>query len=148
MCCSPSHPRPQRSRLAIDASSWPALDVDSLFAAETRAHLLGGGEQAEHRQATVAFLEFSGIDALSEEQGAEARGRTASTLSSAAAEEAAARYGVDFHGPTSEQTAARSSSSAGSHRFAATTPSACCARVHEIVAVHPASSPVGLARRA
>jgi class 3 adenylate cyclase/tetratricopeptide (TPR) repeat protein len=74
----------------------PGPAIASLLPAQRRMHLLGGGEQAEHRQATVAFLEFSGIDALTEDGGPE---RVAAALGPviAATEEAAEWNGVHFH---------------------------------------------------
>ena len=73
------------------------IDVASLLPTETRARLLGGGEQAEHRQATVAFVEYSGVDALSRLQGAEAVTAHLDRLVRVA-EEAAERHGASFHG--------------------------------------------------
>src|SRR5208283_3845020 len=73
------------------------IDVASLLPTETRARLLGGGEQAEHRQATVAFVEFSGVDALSLCQGAEAVTASLGHLV-CTAEASAERYGASFHG--------------------------------------------------
>jgi len=50
-------------------SPLPGVDVGSLLPPPTRAHLLGAGEPDEHRHAAVAFIEFSGVDALTEVQG-------------------------------------------------------------------------------
>ncbi len=84
---------PMAPRVIADAS---ALDVASLLPADTRFHLLGGGEEAEHRQAAIAFLQFSGIDELTLTEGPE---RVAACLGPlvSAAQEAAERYGVNFH---------------------------------------------------
>jgi class 3 adenylate cyclase/tetratricopeptide (TPR) repeat protein len=60
---------PAPARTAPDVSG---VDVSWLLPPPTRAHLLGGGEQAEHRHAAVAFVEFSGVDSLSETEGPEA----------------------------------------------------------------------------
>ncbi len=73
------------------------VNVESLLPAETRSHLLGDGEQAEHRQATIAFVEFSGVDALSEDKGPEAVVAWLEPLV-ACAEEVAVRHGASFHG--------------------------------------------------
>ena len=71
-------------------------DLASLVPASRRAHLTGGGEQSEHRQATVAFLEFSGIDSLTGEGGGEAVAASLGPLISAT-QESAERRGVYFH---------------------------------------------------
>ena len=72
------------------------LDVASLLPSEKRAFLVGGGEQGEHRQATVAFIEFSGVDALLRDEGPEVVAASLDQIVSAA-EHAAKRYGVLFH---------------------------------------------------
>ncbi len=67
---------PEADEKPIEAMPAPAgTDVASLLPAETRAHLLGGGEQAEHRQATVAFVQFSGVDRALRTTGPRGRGR-------------------------------------------------------------------------
>ncbi len=83
----------------IDPSPLPGaagLDIASLLPADRRVHLLGGGEQAEHRQATVVFLEFSGVDALTDNGGPEAVVAALGPLITAT-EEAAEWNGVYFH---------------------------------------------------
>ena len=70
-------------------------DAAQLLPADTRAHLLGGGETSEHRQATVAFIEFSGLDALAEAGGAALVAEHLEPVVSAAAG-AAERYLVNF----------------------------------------------------
>ena len=80
--------------------SAPALShavAVSLLPAETRDHLLGGGEQAEHRQATIAFIEFSGVDDLSLRDGPRAVADVLEPLVESVTE-SAARRGVSFHG--------------------------------------------------
>ena len=62
-----AEPAPARS-----APDVTGVDVARLLPPPTRAHLLGHGEQAEHRHAAVAFIEFSGVDALTEAEGPEA----------------------------------------------------------------------------
>lgn len=130
----------------VPSPMTPALagvDVESLFAAETRAHLLGGGEQAEHRQATVAFLQFSGIDALSEEQGAEAVADCLDPLVRSA-QEAAARYGAGFHGTDIGADGGKIILLGGVPTLRGNDAERVLRAAREIIAVHPASSPIGL----
>src|SRR5205085_12019804 len=58
---APLPPRP--------AAAAPGVDVGRLLPAPTRRYLLEGAYDAEHRLVTVAFVEFSGTDALLERQG-------------------------------------------------------------------------------
>jgi class 3 adenylate cyclase/tetratricopeptide (TPR) repeat protein len=67
----------------------------TLLSADTLVNLQGGGERAEHRQAAVAFLEYSGVDALTDRGGPAAVAEHLDPLISLA-EEAAYRYGVNF----------------------------------------------------
>ena len=48
------------------------IDPTQCLPVAIRAHLLGGESDPEHRQVTVAFIHFDGVDAIVEEQGAEA----------------------------------------------------------------------------
>lgn len=41
-----------------------SFDAGRLLPPAIRQHILGGGDEAEHRQVTVGFIHFSGIDAL------------------------------------------------------------------------------------
>ncbi|MGZ4753815.1 MAG: adenylate/guanylate cyclase domain-containing protein [Acidimicrobiia bacterium] len=47
------------------------VDLAGYVPTAIRAHLLSGGEEPEHRQATVAFLHFDGTDELLEREGAD-----------------------------------------------------------------------------
>ncbi len=47
------------------------VDLAGFVPTAIRAHLLSGGEDPEHRQATVAFLHFDGTDELLEREGPE-----------------------------------------------------------------------------
>ncbi len=85
---------PAPARTAPDVTG---VDVSLLVPPPTRAHLLGGGEQAEHRHAAVAFVEFSGVDALSEREGPEALTAPLRRIM-CRAQRAAADAGVTFHG--------------------------------------------------
>lgn len=73
------------------------LSLGVLFPPPTRTHLLAGGESCEHRQAAVAFIEFSGVDELIESEGPEA---VLPSLEHVvlAAQEAAHDEGATFHG--------------------------------------------------
>ena len=47
------------------------VDLFACMPVAVRAHLLAGQVEAEHRQVTVAFIHFDGIDRLVVEEGAE-----------------------------------------------------------------------------
>ncbi len=47
------------------------VDLTRYVPTAIRAHLLSGGEDPEHRHATVAFLHFDGTDELLEREGPE-----------------------------------------------------------------------------
>jgi class 3 adenylate cyclase/tetratricopeptide (TPR) repeat protein len=85
------------TRPARTAPDVTGVDVASLIPPPTRAHLLGGGEQAEHRHAAVAFVEFSGVDALSEGHGPDALTAPLRRIVDGA-QVAADDAGVTFHG--------------------------------------------------
>lgn len=72
------------------------VDLGVLFPPLTREHLLGGGESCEHRHAAVAFIEFSGVDAL---VAAEGPGAVAASLGAIVGntQASAAAEGVNFH---------------------------------------------------
>ena len=119
------------------------LDVASLLGADTSAHLLGGGEESEHRQASVAFVEFSGIDALSLDGGPEVVAACLGPLV-AAAQEAAARQGVSFHSTDVGRDGGKVILLGGVPVLRGNDAERLLRAVHDIVAVHPSSSPVGL----
>lgn len=84
-------------RKAISPAALPqGVDLGQLLPAPTRDHLLGGGEHDEHRHATVAFIEFRGVDQLIEAEGP---GAVLPSLVRIVdnAQEAAAVEGVNFH---------------------------------------------------
>ena len=55
---------PNRSRKASD------VDLSQVFSPTLAAHLLSGVAESEHRHVTVAFVEFTGTDALLQREGA------------------------------------------------------------------------------
>ncbi len=124
--------------------SLAGLDVATLVPIETRVHLLGGGEQAEHRQATVAFVEFSGVDALSLAEGPDAVAEALDPLVRSA-QRAAERFGVELprhrhrprrgqdHPPRGRSHPAGQRRRAGAARRRTTSSP-----------LHPADSPIGL----
>jgi class 3 adenylate cyclase/tetratricopeptide (TPR) repeat protein len=63
---SPSGPGPE---LPIVSSDPSGVDLRRYVPVAIRRHLLGGGEEPEHRVATVAFLHFDGTDAVIEDSG-------------------------------------------------------------------------------
>jgi len=119
------------------------LDVASLLAADTRDHLLGGGEEAEHRQASVAFLEFSGIDALSLGAGPEVVAACLGPLV-AATEEAAERHGVNFHETDIGPNGGKIILVGGAPVLRGNDAERLLRAVYDVVEAHPSSSPVGL----
>ncbi len=56
---------------ADQETSIEGVDLFSCLPVAVRAHLLAGQVEAEHRQVTVAFIHFDGIDRLVEEEGPE-----------------------------------------------------------------------------
>ena len=125
------------------APAVASLAVDSLLPADTRAHLLGGGEEAEHRQATVAFLEYSGIDTLTREGGPELVAAWLDPVVTAA-EEAAERYGVNFHETDIGPDGGKIILVGGVPVLRGNDAERVLRAVHDVVTSHPAASPVGL----
>lgn len=81
----------------VDPPGPSELALGLLFPPPTRAHLLAGGETCEHRQAAVAFIEFSGVDELIACEGPEAvLGSLEHVV--VVAQEAAHHEGANFHG--------------------------------------------------
>ena len=119
------------------------VDVASLLPTETRARLLGGGEQAEHRQATVAFVEFSGVDALSLSEGCEAVAAGLDYLV-CTAEEAAERYGASFHGTDIGPDGGKIILLGGVPILRGNDSERVLRAAHEILSAHPVDSPIGL----
>jgi class 3 adenylate cyclase/tetratricopeptide (TPR) repeat protein len=119
------------------------LDVSPLLPTDRRLHLLGGGEQAEHRQATVAFLEFSGVDALTAQGGAPL---VASYLAPviAATQEAAERHGVNFHETDIGPDGGKIVLLGGVPVLRGNDSARALRAVHEVVAGHPPDSPIRL----
>src|SRR5271165_6831179 len=70
--------------------------AERLLSATVCHHLLSGEEPAEHRFASVAFVQFSGVDALTETHGPLAVAAALEPVISST-QEAAERYGVTFH---------------------------------------------------
>jgi class 3 adenylate cyclase/tetratricopeptide (TPR) repeat protein len=73
----------------------PDVDVGSCLPVPTREYLLSGEADAEHRLVAVAFVEFSGTDALLRDQGP---GATAAAIDAVVrtCQKACARHGVTF----------------------------------------------------
>ena len=114
-------------------------DADELSACipvAVREHLLEGRADPEHRQVTVAFIHFEGMDdMLTRHEGdlaAFALDELVTTV-----QDAADRNGVTFLAPTWTGTAARSSWWRGRPTPAATTRSACCSRCAQIADAEP-----------
>ncbi|MFZ0664713.1 MAG: AAA family ATPase, partial [Acidimicrobiales bacterium] len=80
----------------IDARVIGGLDVASLMPADTRIRLVADDEHGEHRQATVAFIQFSGVDALTQTEGGRAVADILGPII-CRIEEASQRNGVNFH---------------------------------------------------
>jgi len=127
-------------------TSAPAIsdaDLASLVPADRRARLTGGGEQSEHRQATVAFLEFSGIDALTAEGGGEA---VAAALGPVicATEESSERRGVYFHETDIGADGGKIVLIGGVPVVRGNDAERVLRAAHDIVSGHPPTSPVRL----
>ena len=119
------------------------LDVASLLPADTGLHLLSGIDEAEHRQATVAFLEFSGIDALTAGAGPD---HVAACLDPVltAVEDAAERYAVNFHETDIGPDGGKIVLVGGVPRVHGNDAERVLRAVHDVVAEHPRASPVKL----
>ena len=77
---------PNRSRKASD------VDLSQVFSPTLAAHLMSGVAESEHRHVTVAFVEFTGTDALVQREGAVLSRAVGEVLESAQA--AAEAHGV------------------------------------------------------
>jgi class 3 adenylate cyclase/tetratricopeptide (TPR) repeat protein len=128
------------ARLAFDAA---ALDVASLLPADTRDHLLGGGEESEHRQASIAFIEFSGIDALTVDAGPEGVAACLGPLV-AVAQDAAARQGVNFNATDIGPNGGKIILLGGVPVLRGNDAERVLRAAHAVMEGHPAGSPVGL----
>ena len=73
-----------------------AIDPSRLLSTAVRHRLLGGGEPAEHRHASISFVQFRGVDALHASAGSRAVAEALEPIVSRA-QEAADRHGVAFH---------------------------------------------------
>jgi class 3 adenylate cyclase/tetratricopeptide (TPR) repeat protein len=75
-----------KADVAVSATGVPhvaypnGLELERCVPAAVRAHVLAGRVEPEHRQATVAFLRFSGTDALIAEHGPAATGEAVAEL--------------------------------------------------------------------
>jgi class 3 adenylate cyclase/tetratricopeptide (TPR) repeat protein len=119
------------------------LDVGSLLPNDTRLRLLGGGEEAEHRQAAIAFVQFSGIDALTLESGPESVAACLGPLVSAA-QEAAERHGVSFLSTDIGTDGGKIILVGGVPVHRGNDAERLLRAVRDVVAIHPLGSPVGL----
>lgn len=125
------------------AEAAGAVDVAALVPADRRARLLGGGEEAEHRQATVAFIEFSGIDALTEAGGGPLVARHLDPVI-CAAQAAAERFGVNFHETDIGADGGKVVLLGGVPLQRGNDAERALRVAHEVVAGHPGDSPVRL----
>jgi len=120
-----------------------SVDVYSLLPASGTAHLLGGSDQAEHRQATVAFIEFSGIDSVTNEGGPDAVTAALGPVI-VATEQASARYGVYFHETDIGAGGGKIVLLGGVPAVRGNDAERVLRAVHDVLAGHPSTSPVGL----
>ena len=78
------------------APSASRVDARALLSPDLRRHLGAGAETSEHRYASIAFVEFTGVDDLRESGGADAVADALDALIRRA-QRAARRHGVTFH---------------------------------------------------
>jgi class 3 adenylate cyclase/tetratricopeptide (TPR) repeat protein len=90
----PSGPGPER---VDEETSVEGIDLSGSVPLAIRDHLLAGQVDAEHRQVTVAFIHFDGIDAMVNEQDADAVGFGLDQLVGET-QRAADKHGVTFLG--------------------------------------------------
>jgi class 3 adenylate cyclase len=82
-------------RPPVRAAEGAGADLGSCLPALTREHLLSGDDEAEHRLVAVAFVEFSGTDALLAAQGPGAATAAVDAVVRTC-QDAASRHGVTF----------------------------------------------------
>jgi class 3 adenylate cyclase/tetratricopeptide (TPR) repeat protein len=129
-------------------SEGGVLDVASLLPAGSMKHLLsvaesGVGDDGEHRQATVAFLEYSGIDALSQVGGPEAVAAALGPIISKV-EAVAEENGVSFHETDIGADGGKIVVVGGVPQVRGNDAERVLRAVHEVVADHPPDSPIRL----
>jgi class 3 adenylate cyclase/predicted ATPase len=89
---SPAPPRLPAPAPPVDAGR---LDLSGFVPEAIRAHLRSGGGEEEHRQVTIAFIQYGGVDEIISTLGAEAALERLDALV-CATQAAAAEYGVSF----------------------------------------------------
>lgn len=88
--------RPRRHSLPDELQLAPAdIDAEQFLPVALRQHLAVEGHEAEHRQVTVAFVQFSGVDSLLAREGPDEVARQLDALVSVA-QDACEEYGVSF----------------------------------------------------
>ncbi|MFN2589510.1 MAG: tetratricopeptide repeat protein, partial [Actinomycetota bacterium] len=90
-----SEPRAARDEELVLTTKEVRADLSVAVPVSLREHLLAEGHEPEHRQVTVAFVQFDGTDGLLDHDGPGAVARAVGDLVSAA-EVAADRQGVSF----------------------------------------------------
>jgi len=131
---------------AAQPEAAPALSptaLAELVPADMRVHLTSGEDQPEHRQATVTFLEFSGIDALTADGGGEAVAACLGPIVSAT-QESAERHGVNFHETDIGANGGKIVLIGGVPVVRGDDAERVLRTAHDVVSSHPASSPIKL----
>ena len=126
----------------------PDLDFASLMSAGRAQQLRsvaesGVGDDGEHRQATVAFLEYSGIDALTRSSGPDAVAEALHPVI-CRAEAAADRNGVSFHETDIGADGGKIVLVGGVPQVQGNDSERVLRAVHDVVSEHPVDSPVRL----
>ena len=126
----------------------PDLDFASLMSAGRAQQLRsvaesGVGDDGEHRQATVAFLEYSGIDALTRSSGPDAVAEALHPVI-CRAEAAADRNGVSFHETDIGADGGKIVLVGGVPQVQGNDSERVLRAVRDVVSEHPVDSPVRL----
>ena len=118
-------PRPRTARRAEPLPPLDGLDLGGVRPAAVRAHVAGGHGEPEHRGVAVAFVQFSGTDALLARAGADA---LAAALDAVVrnVQDAADEHGVTFLETDIDGDGGKIMLVAGAPRPARATRSGCC----------------------
>ena len=132
----------------VDRDVDGEVDVTSLLPADRITHLKslaesGVGGDGEHRQATVAFLEYSGVDALTNESGPETVAAVLGPIISKI-ESAAERNGVTFHETDLGRDGGKVVLVGGVPQVRGNDAERVLRAVREVVSEHSAESPIRL----
>jgi class 3 adenylate cyclase/tetratricopeptide (TPR) repeat protein len=62
-------PAAEPNPAGLEQVDYPSVDIGRALCPIMREYIIGGGQESEHRAATIAFVKFSGVDRLLAERG-------------------------------------------------------------------------------